>query len=40
MHHQALKMKDGLRIKAIPKCQASAMAVSVARIEKLHRHRR
>lgn len=30
MHHQALKMKDGWRIKAIPKCQASAMATSEA----------
>lgn len=37
MHHQALKMKDGWRIKAIPKCQASAMATSVAKTERLRR---
>lgn len=40
MHHQALKMKDGWRIKAIPKCQASAMAASVAETERLRRRRR
>lgn len=34
--HQALKMRDGSRIKAIPKCQASAMAASVAETKRLH----
>lgn len=40
MHHQALKMKDGWSIKAIPKCQASAMAASVAETKRLRRRRR
>ncbi|TGZ52997.1 hypothetical protein DBV15_00620 [Temnothorax longispinosus] len=46
MHHQALKMKDGSRIKAIPKCRASngghgGVCLSRAETERLRRrHRR